>query len=64
MSPVTKERVYRFGTAAIMVVFPAMFITAAMLTRMGSTTPRKRAKSRRAYQLLEERRYASRARDL
>lgn len=64
MSPVTAARISRFGMAAFVVVFPSMFVTAAILTRMGSTTPRKRAKSKRAYQLMEERRLTSRAMDL
>ena len=63
MSPVTTDRISRFGMAAVIFVFPSMFVAVAILTRMGSTTPRKRAKSKRAYELVQERRFTSRARD-
>ena len=63
MSPTAEERLSRFGVVAVIIGVPALFVTVMVRTNMGSTTPRKRAKSKRAYQLMEERRFTSRARD-
>ena len=62
MSPTAEERLSRFGAVAVIIGVPTLFITVMVRTNMGSTTPRKRAKSKRAYQLLEERRFTSRTR--